>query len=258
MKKKILSFIAFFLLSCFSYSQDSTYRLKGVDPVEILKNQSNFLKYYNEYLKLLEDFIALDSSSKVITKGDFFKQLSSGVYLPLRLTSNDSVWYKLYKINIIVDDYIPTLIRSIGDLEYKHYEMEDKVLPKFNYVDLEGRIYNHETTMGKIVVIKFWFIRCQKCVEEMPALNKLVKLYKNRKDIVFLSLAFDKKNDLRNFLTQISFKYAVVADQEDYLMKDLNIAYYPTHVVINKSGMVVKVVNSYEYMERILSKEALK
>jgi peroxiredoxin len=123
---------------------------------------------------------------------------------------------------------------------------------------LEGRIYNHETTNGKIVVLKFWFIGCAPCVKEMPALNKLVNQYKNREDIVFVSLAFDKKEDLKKFLANKTFNYAVVPDEKDYLIKDLEVVSFPTHVVINKKGVVVKVVDSYEEMEAILLKEASK
>lgn len=80
-----------------------------------------------------------------------------------------------------------------AEREYKNYQMEGKELPDFNFTDLDGTVYDKETTAGKIVVLKCWFIGCVPCVEEMPALNKLVNQYRNQKDIVFVSLAFDKK-----------------------------------------------------------------
>lgn len=252
------SFAYIFLFPVLVYcscKQTSTYGIPVEDPVDILKDQTSFLKYYNT-LKLSADFIALDASSKIITRGEFLKQVSSGAYLPLRLTSKDSVYYKLYKINTPTDYMI--WIKDMGDREYKHYQMEGKTLPKFNFIDLDGRIYNQETTKGKIVVLKFWFIGCVPCVQEMPALNKLVNQYKNRKDIVFVSLAFDKKEDLKKFLVKTTFNYAVVANQKDYLIKDLGITSFPTHTVINKKGIVVKVLDSYKEMESVLKKESLK
>jgi len=45
----------------------------------------------------------------------------------------------------------------------------------------------------------------------LPALNKLVTQYVNRKDIVFVSLAFDKKEALKEFLSKTTFKYAVLS-----------------------------------------------
>lgn len=258
MKNALGNILLVFVFTCSSCTQISQKEIPIEHPSDVLKSLKNFLNYSNSSLKLSEDFIALDSSSKIIGKGEFLQQLSSGLYLPIRHMSNDSVYYRLYKINIPTDDYIPLLIKGMGEVEYKHYQMEGKVLPKFNFVDLEGRIYDHETTKGKTVVLKFWFIKCQKCIEEIPALNELVNQYKNRKDIVFISLALDKKKDLINFLANTSFNYAVVANQDDYLRTDLNIGVFPTHVVINKKGLVVKVVNNYEEMESILKKVSLK
>lgn len=145
-----------------------------------------------------------------------------------------------------------------ADREYKNYKMEGKELPGFNFTDLDGTVYDKETTAGKIVVLKCWFIGCVPCVEEMPALNKLVNQYKNQRDIVFVSLAFDKKADLKKFLAKKTFDYAVVANQKDYLIKDAEVTSFPTHIVINKKGVVVKVVSSYEEMESALKKIVLK
>jgi peroxiredoxin len=248
----------FFILSYSSCKQSPTYGEPIEDPNAILKDQKSFLKYYNDYLKLSEDFIAFNSSLKVIGKGEFLQQLFSGDYLPLRLTSKDTPYYKLYKINTQIDDYIPVLIKSAAYTEHSHYQMEGKPLPGFNFVDIEGKKYNPATTKGKIVVLKFWFIHCQVCVDEIPALNEFVKQYENRNDIVFLSLAFDQEKDLKNFLSKTKLSYAVVANQKDYLMNDLQIQEYPTHAVINKKGMVVKLVNTYKEMESVLKKEDVK
>jgi translation initiation factor 2 beta subunit (eIF-2beta)/eIF-5 len=49
------------------------------------------------------------------------------------------------------------------------------------------------------VVIKCWFIHCVACIEEFPV-NKMATKYKNRKDIVFISLAEDSPQELKTFL----------------------------------------------------------
>lgn len=252
----LVNVFLFLILAYSSCAQTSINKLPVEAPADILKDQNSFLKYYDHYLKLSEDFIALDSSSKIISKSEFLLKLFSGTYLPLRLISNDTAFYKLYKINTAIDNYIPVLIKGLADTEYKHYNMKGKALPGFDFVDMDGKRYNPETTKGKIVVLKFWFIRCQVCIEEMPALNELIKQYENRKDIVFVSLALDKKEDLKKFLLKRTFNYAVVADQKKYLIEDLKITIYPTHIIINKHGLITKVVNSYEEMKEELKKVA--
>jgi thiol-disulfide isomerase/thioredoxin len=48
---------------------------------------------------------------------------------------------------------------------------------------------------GKIVVIKCWYIHCAACIKEFPEVNNLVRKYKDRKDIIFISLAEDTPNN---------------------------------------------------------------
>lgn len=256
MKALLFLIVIIFTFSC--KAQTYSFETPIVDPKQILKDQIAFLDYYNNYLKLSEDYVAYDQESKEIPKGKFLLQVSLGGYLPLKLLSKDTARYKLYKLNIPGDDIISLTLRHLAAVEYKYFLMEGKPLPKFNFVDLEGNPYNEEITNGKIVVVKFWFIRCQKCIEEMPDLNKLVDQYKGRKDIVFMSLAFDTKEPLVKFLKKVKFKYPVIPNQRDYIVEDLNITGFPTHMIINKKGLIVKVVDSYKEIVPFLKKEILK
>lgn len=251
-------FLTLFFISAFnSCAQTQSFNNPVEDPDSILKNQTNFLKYYNTHIRLSENFIAYNGELKEISKENFLLQVSSGGILPLKLISKDTVRYKLYRITTSVDDIILSVLRNIGNTSYKQFIMEGKPIPKFDFTDLQGKLYNSETTRNKIIVLKFWFIGCVKCVEEMPDLNKLVETYRNREDILFISLALDKKEELLQFLKKRKFKYAVVANQRDYLSNNFDITGYPTHIIINKMGLVVKVVNSYEEMEPFLKKESL-
>ena len=181
------------------------------------------------------------------------KEVSTGDYLPLRLTSDTSNYYKLYKIKTPVDELISISLENIGHNGYRNYKWERKALPAINYKDLEGVIYNQETIRGKILVLDFWFIHCTKCVAEMPNLNKLVNQYKDRSDILFLSIAFDKEAELKKFLSNRTFKYAVVSDTLSYLGKELAVRSYPTSEIINKGGKIVKILNSYGDTYNILT-----
>lgn len=202
--------------------------------------------------------MGLDPNSKVIKKEEFLKLLCSGNYLPLRLNSKRPIYYKLLKINTWGTSDIPNQIKNIANTEYSNFLREGKPLKKFHYTDLNGNIYSAETTKGKIIVLKFWFIHCQKCVEEMPSLNMLVKKYENRKDILFISLAFDDNKKLKEFLKKKTFKYVVIGNQKDYILKNLGLQMFPTHMIINKVGKITKVVNSYSELEIALKKEISK
>ena len=99
--------------------------------------------------------------------------------------------------------------------------MEGRPLPGFNFVDLNGNVYNKDNCKGKIVVLNFWFIGCTACQEEMPDLNKIVASYKNRDDVLFISIAPNSTNDLKKFLEKTPFNYAAIPDKSYYVADTL-------------------------------------
>jgi len=259
MKNYFTCFILALLLTTTSCTQKSNYGKPVVSPDAILKNMMTFLTYRDKNVMLSEDFTALNQASEKISKADFLGLLSSGDYLPLRLTSKDSSsFYQLYKLTASANEDIRMTMKSWGNQELALYQLEGSKFPEYNFVDLEGKIYSSETTKGKILVLKCWYIGCTACVNEMPALNELVNQYKGRNDIVFVSLAFDAKDALTAFLKKRTFNYPVVPDQEDYIRDVLKIHMYPTHFIVNKQGLIVKVVNDDKALASALKMESYK
>ena len=69
-----------------------------------------------------------------------------------------------------------------------------------------------------------------------------------------ISLAIDKKDNLIKFLKTKKFKYAVVPEMKNFMSSDLTITQYPTHLLIDKTGKIVKVVNRIEELVPFLEK----
>lgn len=257
MKRNITTLVLILIAYSFSFAQSIKSAKPLEDPKEILKDEMALLSYGQNYLKLSEDYVALNENSRTISREAFLKFLSTGGYLPLRLvaTANGPVCYRLYKLNTPFNRDISSTLRQWGESYYKYFRMEGSKVPDFNFTDLNGKVYNKETMTGKILVLKCWYLSCQVCREEIPSLNALVDQYKRRKDILFLSLAFDKRKDLKKFIEKNKFNYATVASKKDYLMKELAISEYPTHLIV-KNGLIVKVVQSSDELIVALNKEA--
>lgn len=251
-------FLLVFSVLIFSSCHKSTdYGNPEVDFSIIQKDYMNWWNYHSKNIILSSDFISLDENSNSISKEHFLELLTSGDFIPIRLSSKDSLlYYKLYKLKANCDD-IKSTIKNESISSFEKFKKEGTLFPEFNFKDLNGNIYNKETTKGKIIVLKCWFIHCQRCVQEMPELNKLVQQYKNRKDIIFISLATDTNQELENFLTKKDFSYVVVPNQKSYITDTLNISTYPTHIIINKKGTISKVVSDYKELSTALKKESL-
>jgi peroxiredoxin len=259
MRACFITLITISILFCAIGAESQVPVKPVVPPDSILKNMNNLLNYNSDHLRFSENFIAYDTHMKVIGKGQFLQQLTTGNYLPLQLYSKNNAWeYQLYKLNANTDDDLKRLLKQIGNTDYGFYQMVGRPFPEFHYVDLNGKVYTTQNTKGKIVVLKAWFTACIPCVAEMPELNKLTEKYKNRKDIVFISIAWNPKKALENFTKHTTFKYAVVPVKAAYIEQTLHATGYPAHWIINKDGIVVNMTYDKDEMIAALRKEVSK
>lgn len=218
----------------------------SINAEDILKDFNTWYNYTNYNIHLAQDFIGFDTDSNKLTKYEFLTRLTTGKFVPLKIMIRNNIpFYKLYKLNNNDLDIQATVIQSALH-EISNYKMEGEELPKLNFTDLNGNVYNKSTTHQKIIVLKCWFIHCVACVKEFPELNKLVDEYNKNSNVLFISLAMDTKQDLISFLTTNHFKYAVIPEKKKYMIEDLGISEFPTHILIGKNGKIVKVTNAIE------------
>ncbi|WP_299009575.1 TlpA disulfide reductase family protein [uncultured Tenacibaculum sp.] len=227
------------------------------DSSNIQKSFDNWEAYTKDNIDLMSTFTPLDEKGATIEKGIFLTLLRTGAYIPIKSVKEEKIQYQLTNIESTSDEKIKKSITSKAAIAHQYFKMEGKKLPDYNFVDLEGKAHNKADTKGKLLVIKCWFITCKVCVEEFPELNDLVDKYKNEK-IEFVSLAFDKKDELIEFLETKEFKYPTIPEQKDYMAKKLKVKQYPTHLIIDSNGVIIKMVNNVKTLtselERIMGK----
>lgn len=254
--QKFISLITLLLIFTISTAQ-SKFGKAEVDPIQIQKTFKDWSNYQKENIMLSRDFVALDLLSKEIPKESFLNELVNGNYIPIRLKSTDSIYYyKLFKIQPKSDTSIKATINQEAFDALKNFEMEGKPFPKFSFNDLDGNLVSNETMKGKIIVIKCWYIHCAACIKEFPEVNKLVEKYKDRKDILFISLAEDTPEQLKVFLARKPLSYSVIPNMKEYMNEALQLNAFPTHFILNKEGMIAKVLNNYKSLEVALEKES--
>lgn len=260
MKKPETIIILLLLIFAFACKEKADMEIDVFEPDVSFNTDRPDLKewwkyhYYN--ISLSSDFIGIDEQSDTISKKQFLDKLITGDYIPLKLKTIDGVvTLKLFKLDDLADESISDVIRNESLLSLKNFELEGRSFPQFNFTDLNSIQYTSENTKGKILVVKTWFIGCTACVAEFPELNELVAKYKNRTDVVFVSLATDAKPKLEEFLKKKVFEYRVVPDQGEFIGKKLDLQTYPTHIIVDKSGTILKVVNKASEMIAFLENE---
>jgi peroxiredoxin/uncharacterized DUF497 family protein len=114
----------------------------------------------------------------------------------------------------------------------------------FKAVDMNGNTVDLAAFKGKkTVVLNFWFVACKPCVQEMPELNKMVAEMKG-KDVEFISICSDVKEDAQDFLAKTKYDYRCIPDGLG-IANQYNVLAFPTHVVINKKGEIVQLQQGY-------------
>jgi thiol-disulfide isomerase/thioredoxin len=106
----------------------------------------------------------------------------------------------------------------------------------FEGIDLSGKYFSNKTLLGKVVVLNIWMIDCLPCARGIPHLNELAKDYESDSTIVFIGIAWDKKEQLDSFLQTTSFTYRIIP--EGNIALNQTIREVATHLVIDKKGKV--------------------
>jgi len=115
-------------------------------------------------------------------------------------------------------------------------------MKSFSERDIGGNKLSLKKLRGKVVVINFWFIGCQPCRKEIPDLDKVAALYKNNPDVVFIALALDDSDNIKNFLRQlafydVTFGYHIIADARA-IANHYGVQLYPTNVILDRDGKI--------------------
>jgi peroxiredoxin len=134
-------------------------------------------------------------------------------------------------------------IQQVEDARKEVKSMKGKTFPEFDLIGMNGDTISSENSEGKIVLLNFWFTGCRPCIQEIPELNEMVKEFQSE-DIVFVAPTFDDSTQVSKFLKRFEYNYDIVPDVKDFCLQ-LNIRNYPTHFIINKEGIIEKVMIGY-------------
>ena len=133
----------------------------------------------------------------------------------------------------------PFELLSRGEKTELHYLGDGLLAPDFTLTDKDGKPWRLRDQRGKIVVMNFWTITCQPCVEEMPSLVTLADIAKQRKDIEVVAITSDKSWDAVAPIFPPRSKLKVLFDPERKIIRDkFGSKLFPETWVIDADGIV--------------------
>lgn len=132
--------------------------------------------------------------------------------------------------------------------------------PNFQATTIDNEKIELAKLKGQVVVLSFWFTRCQPCIEEMPGFNKLVELYAS-KEVTFISFTYDSSATVMKFLKQHPFKFKNVANNDTVRRDSFKLlSAWPYTIIIDKQGKIMymqfgsKGAETFAYFNNIINK----
>lgn len=112
--------------------------------------------------------------------------------------------------------------------------------PEFQVRSLDGAQLSIASFRGKVVLVNFWATWCGPCRAEIPDLIELQQRYKERLQIIGLTVDEDNPAAVKRFVAESGINYPVGMAPIEVRMKYGGIAALPTSFVLDTEGRVVQ------------------
>jgi len=126
-----------------------------------------------------------------------------------------------------------------GETAKHNYFGDDKLAPDFTLKDKNGKPWRLKEQRGKTVVMNFWTMTCKPCLEEMPSLEQLALVAKERGDLEVVAISTDKGWHEVQGLFKPDSKLKVLFDPDKSVVRGkFGTRLYPETWVIDPDGVI--------------------
>jgi thiol-disulfide isomerase/thioredoxin len=126
------------------------------------------------------------------------------------------------------------------------YSVQDHVVgvgdsaPNFRVKTDSGAVMSPRDFGGKVLILNFWASWCAPCVQEMPSLNQIQKMFASQ-GLVVLGVNVDSKEDsYRNMLKRFQVSFQTVRDPEENINYRYGTYKIPESYIIDRNGKVLQ------------------
>jgi peroxiredoxin len=146
-----------------------------------------------------------------------------------------------------------------GEKTTEHYLGNSLLAPDFTLPDQHGKPWRLSDQRGKVVVLNFWTLTCQPCVEELPSLLELSEILERRDDIEVVALSTDKNWNEVRALFPPGNRLKVLFDPDRKVVRDkFGTRLFPETWVIDRRGVVRLRVDGRRDWSNPLTIDAIK
>lgn len=140
-----------------------------------------------------------------------------------------------------VHSSLSTVVYAQPPSPYAVEKLSGQKAPDFTLKDINGNPVSLSSLKGRVVILNFWATWCPPCKAEIPSMNKLQQMFKN-KGLVILAVSTDRAVvDVKDFLKKNPVAFTVVVDYNLNVSRSLyKVFMLPTTFLIDKRGVIVE------------------
>lgn len=111
--------------------------------------------------------------------------------------------------------------------------------PDFELPMRDGSTWRLRDHRGKVIVLNFWTVTCQPCVEEMPSLVELSRALRGRDDVELVTISTDRSWNVVRTVVPDDAPLTVLLDPDRSVVRDrFGTRLYPETWVIDPEGVI--------------------
>lgn len=126
-----------------------------------------------------------------------------------------------------------------GETPEQGYMGRNRLAPDFALSDRDGKPWKLSDQRGKVVVMNFWSVTCQPCVEEMPSLEQLALIMRGRTDVEVITVSTDRGWDQVSTIFPPDARLRVLFDPDKAIVRGkYGTRLYPETWLIDREGVI--------------------
>ena len=126
-----------------------------------------------------------------------------------------------------------------GHVSDQHYMGNDRLAPDFSLPASDGTTFRLSDHRGKVIVLNFWTVTCQPCVEEMPSFTMLARMLEGRDDIELVTISVDSDWDTVRTVVPEDSPLMVLLDEDRSVVNDqFGTRLFPETWIIDGEGVI--------------------
>lgn len=133
--------------------------------------------------------------------------------------------------------------------------------PQWELPDLDGNLVHSSDFDHKVVVVDFWGSWCGPCRAELPRFQALYERYRDRKDVAFISINWEKAptdeerlQAAKSYMERMNLDFPTVQDNDRQAAIGFGVEAFPSVFLIDRNGRVrYRNVGYAEEIEDILN-----